>query len=271
MNTKRKLAVACALVVAATVALVAWKGWANSQAAAQREAQRQEAGTAQGAEAPGAPAPAAVELTDEQQRLVRAYDDDMEYVARILEGNLWESKNGATAEFARGSVTERAGGEERPQPFAIAAVEHSVEDDGAGGSVDAWRGSALTGSGEAIFTLSQAHSKDAGDMPWSLSCRALSLDERYRLAKRSDGLEVSDLSSAYAVIGGEKGGRNVSKKLEEHAARAVPTATKATWDGKAEVDFAGGTAELAFKLDDARKTVVKVVVSADGGNVVFHD
>lgn len=178
---------------------------------------------------------------------------------------------GSYAEFSRGGVVERAGEESKAQPFAITAVEHEAKSDGSGGSVDTWTGSALLESGEAIFTLSQARSADAGDLPWELSCSGLSLSKSYRLVKRSGGVEVSDLSAAHGVIGGEKGAESVARAIEEHVAKIAPTATKATWDGRAEVDFGSGRAVLAFELDDSAKTTVEADVSMETGKSRSND
>ncbi len=239
---KKAIAIAVAAVVLVALACL-WRSWVDSSEAA-REAAQAEAQQQEEDDSPDAPA--TVELDDDQQKAVASYSSDAEYVAEILEGNLWESTGGSYAEFSRGGVVERAGEESKAQPFAITAVEHEAKSDGSGGSVDTWTGSALLESGEAIFTLSQARSADAGDLPWELSCSGLSLSKSYRLVKRSGGVEVSDLSAAHGVIGGEKGAESVARAIEEHVAKIAPTATKATWDGRAEVDFGSGRAVLAF-------------------------
>lgn len=264
----RKKAIAIAVAAVALVALAClWRSWVDSSEAA-REAAQAEAQQQEEDDSPGAPA--AVELDDGQRKAVASYSSDAEYVAEILEGNLWESTGGSYAEFSRGGVVERAGEESKAQPFAITAVEHEAKSDGSGGSVDTWTGSALLESGEAIFTLSQARSADAGDLPWELSCSGFSLSKSYRLAKRSGGVEASDLSAAHGVIGGEKGAKNVARAIEEHVAKIAPTATKATWDGCAEVDFGIGRAVLAFELDDSAKTTVEADVSMETGEVSFQ-
>ncbi len=259
------------VIVAAAVALVAaaclWRSWVNSSEAARDAAQAEEA---QQQEEAGGRAPVDVELDEDQRKAVASYTSDMEYVAEVLEGNLWESAGGSYAEFSRGGVAERAGEESKSQAFVITAVEHEARSDGSGGSVDVWTGSAVLDSGEAIFALSQSRSADAGDLPWELTCSGLALSKDYRLVKRSGGIEVSDLSAAYDVIGGEKGGERVASALEEHVAKIAPTATKATWDGRAEIDFGSGRAVLAFELDDSAKTVVEAAVSMETGETSFQ-
>ena len=81
---------------------------------------------------------------------------------------------------------------------------------------------------------------------------------------------MSDLSAAHGVIGGEKGAESVARAIEEHVAKIAPTATKATWDGRAEVDFGSGRAVLAFELDDSAKTTVEADVSMETGEVSFQ-
>lgn len=260
MVRKAKIAAIAAVVV--ILALCGWRAWTDARAsnAPSEEQQNSEEPTVTDE----------VDLDDEQRRLVAAYTSDMDYVSEILEGNLWESDEGSYAEFSRGGVVERAGGKTDAQPFVITAVEHEARGDGAGGSIDVWTCSAISDSGESIFTLSQARTVDAGTMPWSVSCSAFALAGDYELVKRANGVEVSDLSAARPVIGGEQGEANVRAAIEEHAAMVAPTATKAEWDGVAEVDFGNGIARFTFTLNDSSKTSVDLSVSIDSGEVSFQ-
>lgn len=257
---KKLIAVLVVLLAAICLACV-WRSYTN----AAQEAEAKKAEVEEQAEAaPDGRKEAEIDLTDAQKRKVAAYDADARYVADVLEGNLWESRTGTFAEFEEGAVIERTADGEEAQPFVIGALEHKASSDGSGGTVDVYTGSVELKSGEAIFTLSQAHSADAGDLPWVIKCSGLRHASEYQLVKRSAGVEVSDLSAAFPVIGGEKGADQVAKALEKHVSRVAPTATKAQWDGKAEVDFNSGTTTLSFKLDDSKESVVEVAVSEKG-------
>lgn len=264
---KKAIAIVVAAVVLVALACL-WRSWVNSSEAAREAAQAEEAQRPE--DAGGRDEPVDVRLGDAQRQALASYTPDMEYVAEVLEGNLWESSGGSYAEFSRGSVTERSDGEPKSQAFVLTAVEHEARTDGAGGSVDVWTGSAALESGEAIFTLSQSRSADAGDLPWELSCSGLALANDYQLVKRADGVEVSDLSAAYDVIGGQEGAKRVASALEKHVAKIAPTATQATWDGRAEIDFGSGQAVLAFKLDNSEKTLVEAAVSMETGETSFQ-
>lgn len=228
------------------------------------------------AEAPARPAPAAaadpveaaVSMLPEAAMQARAsYGAAQSRLEELLCAGVWTcGRAGVTLTFdARGAFTLNDNGAAATTGYALltAAPEETAD---VGGKRTSTRRFALqtpstTSMGELVTTTDT----QTGASVTNLTCPALGENLRWTLARRAASLTVEGPGEAWFASQGTTP-QALAGALEEFLAGGYLTVTRATWTGTMDVDYAAGTAELPFELDDARGTRVLAVLDMGSGS-----
>lgn len=264
LRKNRIAAIAAAIVLLAFVGLsVARCAAVHAPDPAQEQGQSQEGGPAPAEE--GGAAPEA--LPDDIAAIRSAYDDGMREIDAFLAANAWTSAGDAsTLSFADSRLTEEKPGREPVSaPYAIAALsrDNAVEKTQAGATVKRTSIAVKTPDRTHLLLLTET-TDPAGGVSWIIAAdTAFEYATAYNRAAASATFDVEGLNAeAVAMFGGDADA--IASKLHDYCAQYFPTASRATWTAQATVDWAGGTADTSFTLDNSAKTQVTLSYRMDG-------
>lgn len=256
MSTRVKIALG--IVVAAFVALVAAR--ALMVPGESQEPAEDAPGAEQVAQDPPDEGPA---LTDRQRRLIAGYDQATLDLIATLEASTWTTGNEAsTLSFEDGTYTERnaSGDVERTVAYAIEAVKTTVAND-SGATIN--RQTIVLDDGEGTEVISyDAVTSPTGDVSYTVSSDDFELSSAYLRAEPSEGVAVLGLDEAMAeLIGGKTD--ELAEEMASYCALNYPTATSATFNNTATIDWDARTVSFSLMLDTRSRIDVPVTYSQD--------
>lgn len=256
---KKKLVIgglALALIVAAACG---WRAYSDSQAAPDDGGPAPEAG-AEGDEGPGGGDAA---QSDRQRDLEERYGEAEREVVALLSANVWADESGTgTLTFSGSGFTEaKEGYGEETRTFAVSALKQErIEGAAAGEYTDRYTLSADVDGSDVIMTLERPHPASGAEQPWRISSDGFALASSYLRVEAAGELEVVGVEGdVVGLLGGEENVAAMEGMLRDVAAQSYPTASSATWDGKASVDYSQGTVTLSFSLDNQARTKLGVL------------
>lgn len=262
------------VVAFALVVFVAttWKSCSQSEAAKQIEAQTQVSDArdltqAKQEENSSSTAETSLVLTDRQKQLIAAYGDSENSVRELLQANLWTTQaSSSQAHFADNSITEsQTGQSDKIKPFVIASLKHEKISEGGAGYIQKYTGSVDIGDKDSIFTLSQTCSASGVEQPWVLECDAFDYATRYVLSQAATDLQIIGINDGVTLLlGNSDNVARMCQQLTEYCSRKYPTASVATWDKSALIDYVQNTLMLTFELNNQSKTKIQVMCELGG-------
>lgn len=189
-------------------------------------------------------------LTSDQRKAVAAYDDDTKALVDTLRASVWTAEGGkANLRFKATSYTESANGKAETHSYAIARIAKTSDTSGAQTDTIVF----LTDTGTHIATLQTLTGTGAGDATDIKSTLASSTmftltSGGYERAAAARSITVKGLNGDIAkLLGGNTDG--LTDALSRWCASYYPTATEATWEPSAVIDYKAGTVSTNFTLN----------------------
>ena len=202
--------------------------------------------------------------------LQRALAKDSPYadalIVGVLGANTWANASGtATLDFTENLITERIGGEETKMSFVVVNIYEeagTVYEDGVQIEEGTWLLDCVGADGDFFFI--QVYRAGNGEgMDMVVKSSVFRSGSFLRVAP-ADNIAVEGLGEdAAALIGGKT--ELLGFVLCDYCSLNFPTATRAAYGGSSNVDFAKGTVEMTFTIDNAARTVLKVVYDTQAG------
>lgn len=218
-----------------------------------------------------------VELTDSQREVINGYDDATRELIETLSASVWSASDGrCTLRFSDDSYVEAVNGESTVHSYAISRIDSAS--DGYGGTIDTIVFETDTGTHIVTYTDgkgSAAHGTGDGQKAASTVIASLTSESMfsqkgtpYERADAVENIAVKGLNSEVTqLIGG--GTDSLASALSNWCAVNYPTATEATWNEVASIDWKSGTVTTGFVLDGDASTEVTVVYRMDDGTFDF--
>lgn len=257
---------AAAIVLAAFVGLTAVRCSAVHAPGEDESAQQQE----QQAEQDLGP-----HVSEEQQALIDAYDDEAAELVSLLAANSWTAQDEQKSlAFTENAFTESDGtsNASTEHTFAISSVEKTTSRAvGANGEVQeetTYQTAILTDQGTQLLTVRQVGL--SGTQPQiAVTSNAFEFSDSYLLSHSAESMAVSGINEQFTdLLGGSS--EKLKSALVEHCSRFYPTAKNAQWAALASIDWEAGSITTSFDLDNAAKTTVTAVVDMETGEVTVE-
>ena len=189
-------------------------------------------------------------LTEAQKKAVAAYDDDTEALIATLKASVWSANGGKdTLRFAATSYTENAGGKSESHTYAVTRADAESDTSGAQTTTIVF----LTDDGTHIATLRTQTGTGADDgkaITSTLSSKSMFTlkDSPYERADAAKAIAVTGLNDDMTrLMGGDKDA--LTDALSRWCATNYPTATEASWEQSAGIDYKEGIVSTNFTLN----------------------
>lgn len=210
------------------------------------------------------------ELTEMQAAAVKSYGDKQKTAAAMLQASLWMRQSGSTtARFYEStySVTTTNGIERGS--YAVGSVIDGQTIAQQDSSFERTTVSVLGQDGAHVVILDKGVT---GPSAGSLTLTTDLLEGQsctYSAGKPANSFELLKADKLDAALDGHA--TDVEERLREAVAKDFPTASAATWSGKTETIWDNGTTSTEFTLNNTSKTILHVLLAADGTISVSKD
>lgn len=248
----------------------------NAANVARHRAEESAAQTEQTAESPDekhANKDTDVSLTKEQQEAIDGYDEDTEKFIDTLAASVWSAGGGKnTLRFSGNSYTETANGESTTHSYAILRLERGMDTAGSEVTTAVFE----TDTGTHVVTYMNLTGvkpdDDSGKVSSSLSSNSMFAlkGENYERKDTVESITVKGLNSEITKLLGDDTDKFTSE-LSKWCAVSYPTATEATWDKAAVIDYETGIISTNFTLNTERPVSIAVTYQMDSGSFEFSN
>lgn len=213
-----------------------------------------------------------ISLSKEQQEAIDGYDEDTEKFIDTLAASVWSAGGGKnTLRFSDDSYTETANGENTTHSYAILRLERGI--DTAGSKVTTAVFETDTGTHVVTYmNMTGVKPDDSGKVSSSLSSKSMFAlkDSSYERKDAVKSLTVKGLNSEMTKLLGDDTDKFTSE-LSKWCAVSYPTATEATWDKAAVIDYETGIISTNFTLNTERPVSIAVTYRMDSGSFEFSN
>ena len=265
MSASKVMKIAAAVffaVVAVSIVVKAYVVPAVEQGAAEAAAR---AGVQQGSVEERA---GQVRVSGDQQAMIEAYAGDTLDLAELLEANAWVKPDGSKLEFARGRYLYTGQDGSRESGNLVLGAPKTTSATEGGKAVQRTVCAVTASDALGILTVERVKA-DAGEV-LTVSLDTLEDKEAFERANSSREIVVEKPKAELVdIVGGEEAFAKLAQGLGEHVSQRHPSATKAVWVAKANVDYEQGKVTLSYKLDDRAETTVEVEAPIGGGEPKF--
>ena len=218
------------------------------------------------AEAAAEEAQEVVVLGELQRALAKTTPHADALILGVLQANTWVNPAGtSTLDFSGNVFTERTGGEAARTSFVAVDIYEeagTVLEDGVAVEEGTWLIDCV-GAGGDFFFLRVYRVGTGPDTDMVVSSPAFRGGSYIRVAP-TDNVVIEGLGEeAAALIDGKT--EMLGFVLCDYCALNYPTATRAAYGGSSNVDFAKGTVEMSFTIDNAARTTLKVTYDLASG------
>ena len=236
------------------------------EAASQEGEQGQPAGGQEGQEQQDG----SVSLTDSQSAAIENYDDATRDFISTLSSSVWSANSGRyTLRFENDQYTETVDGETTQHSYAILRLDGGMDD--AGNDVATVAVETDTGTHVLTYSNSTGTSADgATQVTSTLSSSSMFAlkDVPYERADAVENITVKGLNSEVTnLVGGSPD--ELTVELSRWCAVHYPTATEATWNQVASIDWENGVISTGFTLNGESAVNLTVVYLMDSGAFEF--
>lgn len=212
----------------------------------------------------------AVPLTDSQSAAIEAYDDATRDFVSTLSSSVWSANGGRyTLRFEDDQYTETVDGETTQHSYAILRLDSRMDDAGndtATAAVETDTGTHVLTYANTTGTSSNGTSQVTSTLA-SSSMFALK-DVSYERADAVESITVKGLNSEVTnLIGGSPD--ELTSELSQWCAVHYPTATEATWNQVASIDWENGVITTGFTLNGESAVSLTVVYLMETGAFEF--
>lgn len=214
---------------------------------------------------------AEVPLTDEQKKAIYNYDEDTENFIDTLSASIWFADGGKdTLRFSDTSYIETANGKNETHSYAIKRLERGM--DTAGSKVTTVVFETDTGTHVATYTnLTGMKPDDSGKVNSSLSSNSMFAlkDINYERRDSVESITIKGMNSEIVKLLGGDDTKKLTSELSKWCAITYPTATEATWEKAAVIDYETGVVSTNFTLNTENPVSVAVMYHTDSGDFEF--
>lgn len=212
-----------------------------------------------------------VPLTDEQQKAIDNYDDDTKKFIDTLSASVWSADGGKdTLRFSDNSYTETANGKSETHSYAILRLERGSDTAGSEVSTAVFE----TDTGTHVVTymnLTGSKPDDSGKVSSSLSSNSMFAlkGSNYERRDSVESITIKGLNSEMVKLLGDDT-EKLTSELSKWCAVSYPTATEATWEKAAVIDYETGVVSTNFTLNIEHPVSVAVTYNRSDGTYSFE-
>ena len=211
-----------------------------------------------------------VPLTVEQKKAIDNYDEDTKKFIDTLSASVWSADGGKdTLRFSDNSYIETANGKTVTHSYAILRLERGM--DTAGSEVTTVVFETDTGTHVVTYT-NQTGSKpdDSGKVSSSLSSNSMFAlkGSNYERRDSVESITIKGLNSEMVKLLGDDT-EKLTSELSKWCAVSYPTATEATWEKAAVIDYESSVVSTNFTLNTENPVSVAVLYHTDSGDFEF--
>ena len=210
-------------------------------------------------------------LTEAQRKAAAAYDDDTKTLIATLKASVWSANGGKdTLRFSGTSYTENAGGKSESHTYAVTRADAESDTSGAQTTTIVF----LTDDGTHIATLRTQTGTGADDgkaITSTLSSKSMFTlkDSPYERADAAKAISVTGLNEDMTrLMGGDKNA--LTDALSRWCATNYPTATEASWDETAVIDYKEGIVSTNFTLNTENTVTIAATYRTATGTFEFN-
>lgn len=211
-----------------------------------------------------------VKLTESQESAIDSYDDETKALIETLSASVWSANGGRNViRFYDDQFVETSGGKSIRHSYAITRLEKNADTSGA--EVDSIVFE--TDDGTHIVTYSQltgTSSNGTGKITSTLSSSTMfSLKGTdYERVDAVEKITIKGLNSEMTdIFGGDT--TDLTDELSAWCAVNYPTATEATWENIAIIDYDSNTVSTNFTLNTETKISIAALYHTDTGTFDF--
>lgn len=212
-----------------------------------------------------------VALTDAQSAAIDSYDGDTTDYIGTLSASVWSANGGRyTLRFyTDNQYTETVDGESTQHSYAILRLESGTDDAGS----ETVTAVVETDTGTHILSYSNltgtaADGSDKVTSTLSSGSMFALKNASYERADAVENISVKGLNSAVtSLIGGSPD--ELTAELSRWCAVHYPTATEATWNQVASIDWENGVVTTGFSLNGESTVNLTVIYNMDTGAFEF--
>lgn len=210
------------------------------------------------------------ELTEMQAEAVKSYGDKQKTAAATLQASLWMRQSGSTtARFYESTYSVTSSNGIERGSYAVGSVIDGQTITQQDSSFERTTVSVLGQDGAHVVIIDKGVT---GPSAGSLTLTTDLLEGQsctYSAGKPANSFELLKADKLDAALDGHAS--DVEEKLREAVAKDFPTASAATWSGKTETIWDNGATSTEFTLNNTSKTILHVLLAADGTISVSKD
>lgn len=210
-----------------------------------------------------------INLSDSQKEAIKGYDDKVKRLIETMSSSIWSDKTGTnTLRFYDTYYVETINGDEKTHPYAITKVEYGTN--GADAEIDTVV--FLTDTGTHIATYTIALGVDGNSISTSTissSSMFSKKDSLYECADPVKSITVKGLNSEMTgLFGGDV--TKLTEDLSSWCASHFPTASEATWQKTAVIDYEKDIISTNFTLNTETPVSIAVTYSLSDKSYNFE-
>lgn len=198
-------------------------------------------------------------LSQEQVTAKAMYSPEILEFISLLEANTWTANNETKSIVFSNGVTfkERSSSSENETHYTITALDIAKSTDGANTTY-----TSAINTGKESFIMTCTATTAGNGIGMSVTSSAFNLSKSYARSTAALTFAIEGMTDKMDTLIGNTTPA-LTEQLREYCALTYPTASKATWDKTATVDWEYNTVGFSVKLDNSSKTQVALTYHMD--------
>lgn len=257
----------------ALFALIVFVGFSVTSAmnVAQRRAEGESIGQVEPSndKSPSSESSKDIRLSDSQKEAIKGYDDKVKRLIETMSSSIWSDKSGTnTLRFYDTYYVETINGDEKTHPYAITKVEYGTN--GADAEIDTVVFLTDTGTHIATYTIAlDVEGNSISTSTISSSSMFSKKDSLYECTDPVKSITVKGLNSEMTgLFGGDV--TKLTEDLSSWCASHFPTASEATWQKTAVIDYEKDIISTNFTLNTETPVSIAVTYSLSDKSYNFE-
>lgn len=257
----------------ALFALIVFVGFSVTSAmnVAQRRAEGESIGQVEPSndKSPSSESSKDIRLSDSQKEAIKGYDDKVKRLIETMSSSIWSDKSGTnTLRFYDTYYVETINGVEKTHPYAITKVEYGTN--GADAEIDTVVFLTDTGTHIATYTIAlDVEGNSISTSTISSSSMFSKKDSLYECTDPVKSITVKGLNSEMTgLFGGDV--TKLTEDLSSWCASHFPTASEATWQKTAVIDYEKDIISTNFTLNTETPVSIAVTYSLSDKSYNFE-
>lgn len=210
-----------------------------------------------------------IRLSDSQKEAIKGYDDKVKRLIETMSSSIWSDKSGTnTLRFYDTYYVETINGVEKTHPYAITKVEYGTN--GADAEIDTVVFLTDTGTHIATYTIAlDVEGNSISTSTISSSSMFSKKDSLYECTDPVKSITVKGLNSEMTgLFGGDV--TKLTEDLSSWCASHFPTASEATWQKTAVIDYEKDIISTNFTLNTETPVSIAVTYSLSDKSYNFE-